>query len=215
MSAAGPPLTPEGWGSRYRAEDTPWDLGRPAPGLLSLLDEGVLAPCRVLVPGCGRGHDALLLADRGFDVVALDYAPEAIRLAEDLAATRGESRVRFLVQDFLCFEAAEPFDLLWEHTCFPALHSSLRQGYARAIARLVRPGGILAGVFFVGSSPGGPPFEATTEEIEALLSPAFEKLAWEPARVRGHTRREEWTYVGRRHSSARHSGGCAPRDRGP
>ena len=40
-----------------------------------------------LVPGCGRGHDALLLAAWGYDVVGLDYSAEAVRrAAENMAA---------------------------------------------------------------------------------------------------------------------------------
>jgi 2-polyprenyl-3-methyl-5-hydroxy-6-metoxy-1,4-benzoquinol methylase len=44
------------------------------------LRDGALRPCRILIPGCGSGHDAATLAGVGFDVTALDYAPEAVQL---------------------------------------------------------------------------------------------------------------------------------------
>src|SRR6266536_984559 len=46
-------------------------------------------PARVAVPGCGRGHDARLLARRGYHVWGFDFAPAAIALARDLAGREG------------------------------------------------------------------------------------------------------------------------------
>jgi thiopurine S-methyltransferase len=38
----------------------------------------------VLVPGCGRGHEARLLADLGFEGIGLDFSAEAIARARQL-----------------------------------------------------------------------------------------------------------------------------------
>ncbi|MEL6712741.1 MAG: hypothetical protein AAFP86_03160, partial [Planctomycetota bacterium] len=61
------------WADRYRAGDTPWDIGGPHPELSIRLQDGRLAPpepgeSRALVPGAGRGHDAIALARRGWQV---------------------------------------------------------------------------------------------------------------------------------------------------
>ena len=40
-----------------------------------------------LVPGCGRGYDAHLLASHGYKVVGLDLAPSATKAAKDWAKT--------------------------------------------------------------------------------------------------------------------------------
>jgi len=51
---------------------------------------------RVLEIGCGTGEEALALASRGVDVVALDPSAEMIRIAESKAKSRGTAgRVKF------------------------------------------------------------------------------------------------------------------------
>ena len=53
---------------------------------------------RVLVPGCGLGHDVRLLAEQGASVVGLDIVPKAVRQAQADYAVGDE---RFEVADFL------------------------------------------------------------------------------------------------------------------
>ena len=51
---------------------------------------------RVLEIGCGTGDEALALAQRGVDVVAIDPAPEMVRIATEKAEERGLTmRVEF------------------------------------------------------------------------------------------------------------------------
>jgi len=71
-------LTREGWQSRYESGATGWDRGKPNPALLRWL-ENDLQPCRILVPGCGRGHEVVELASRGFKVTALDYTKAPVQ----------------------------------------------------------------------------------------------------------------------------------------
>lgn len=96
LSAHGPK-----WSSLWDESYTPWDRGGPSLALydvilsradlippavnLSALDDPgrPARPPRALVPGCGRGHDALLLAAMGYDVVGLDFAPGAIKEAAE------------------------------------------------------------------------------------------------------------------------------------
>ncbi|WXK34156.1 hypothetical protein IHE32_10810 [Mycetohabitans rhizoxinica] len=47
-------------------------------------------------------------------------------------------------------------------------------GYAARITALVPPGALLAGFFFVGATPKGPPFGIERDVLLALLSPSFE-----------------------------------------
>ena len=62
--------TPEFWEDVYARGGDGWELGRPAPPLVDILDTTPPPRGRVAVPGCGRGHDARLLAQRVHDVVA-------------------------------------------------------------------------------------------------------------------------------------------------
>jgi hypothetical protein len=56
-----------------------WDIGKPHPGLMELLNNDRLALGRVLIPGCGLAHDTIALAEKGFEVLAFDFSTHAIR----------------------------------------------------------------------------------------------------------------------------------------
>jgi hypothetical protein len=42
------------------------------------------------------------------------------------------------------------------------------------MAALLKPGAVLAGFYFLGSTPKGPPFGIERSELDALLTPYFE-----------------------------------------
>ncbi len=131
------------WQQRFERGDTPWDRGAPGPQIAAWLAAGVLAAGqRVLVPGCGSGHDVLALAQAGCHVTALDLAPAALGLTRSRLAAAGRTAV--LVEgDALRWQPAQPFDAVYEQTCWCALHPDHWVGYAAQLQRWVRPGGRL------------------------------------------------------------------------
>jgi SAM-dependent methyltransferase len=160
------------WNELYARGETPWDRGTHAPALDVLLQKRPqLFAGRVLVPGCGLGHDARWLAGHGCEVVALDIAPLAIERAKQLEPS---GRVDFRLADLLGLPAdlCGSFDWVWEHTCLCALDPPLRQTYIAAVRSALRPGGAVAGVFYMNPDldPGetGPPFGITLDELLAL-----------------------------------------------
>ncbi len=95
------------WEARYQSGDTPWDKGRAHPALLEWLANNSLTG-RVLVPGCGVGHDVRAIAAQpGTDVTGLDLAPSAIA-----SATRWTSspNVHYRLGDFLKDPPAGDYD---------------------------------------------------------------------------------------------------------
>jgi methyl halide transferase len=63
-------LTAEAWEQRYQKNSDRWDLGCPAPPFINLLaSTNAPQPGKIAVLGCGRGHDALLFAEAGFEVI--------------------------------------------------------------------------------------------------------------------------------------------------
>jgi 2-polyprenyl-3-methyl-5-hydroxy-6-metoxy-1,4-benzoquinol methylase len=66
----------------------------------------------VLDVGCGPGHYAVALAQRGVSAVTgIDFAPAMVELARTRAAAAGVAeRCTFIVGDFLTHEFAAPFD---------------------------------------------------------------------------------------------------------
>lgn len=71
----------DGWEKSWRQGVTPWDLGQPTPILLHLLQTASLPKGRVLLPGCGSGHDVIAIASPDRYVVGLDISESAIEIA--------------------------------------------------------------------------------------------------------------------------------------
>jgi SAM-dependent methyltransferase len=174
--------TPGFWEGLYAGGNDGWELGGPAPPLAAWLDAGgAFAPAapgdaaRVAVPGAGRGHDARLLARRGYRVWGFDFAPAAVAEAARLAAAEGVA-VAFEQRDIftLAGDYAGRFDGVWEYTCFCAIDPARREEYARLVHALLRPGGTLLGCFYpLREGADGPPFPVSREGIERALAPWF------------------------------------------
>jgi methyl halide transferase len=197
--------TAESWEAIYRAGDTGWDIGAAAPAFRDLCAQPPpwLTRGRLLVLGCGRGHDAALFAQNGFDVTAVDFAASAIREGRALYGDRFPT-LKFVEADILRMPAEfdETFDAVLEHTCFCAIPPNLRPDYVRAVARLLRPGGILFGLFyrFDTEDGDGPPFCVSREGIEADFKGAFEIISWStPARSHGQRAGRERLVVAKVH----------------
>ncbi len=174
LAAAGPGVD---WEARYQSHDTPWEKGFAAPPLVEWLGKNSLSG-KVLVPGCGTGHDVRAIARSGVEtVIGLDIAPSAINYAEDQPRVSGE---RYRLANFLALppELVGAFDWVFEHTCFCAIHPSLRSTYVRAAAASLVPRGRLLAIFYldVGDRDGGPPFGTTKAELDELFGPTFEML---------------------------------------
>ncbi|KAJ0301139.1 hypothetical protein COL5a_011186 [Colletotrichum fioriniae] len=88
----------EKWSAFWEEKFTPWDRGGPSLALLDIITTrpDLIPPPpapspagqqqkkpTALVPGCGKGHDALLLANLGYDVLGLDFSPTAIAEAKE------------------------------------------------------------------------------------------------------------------------------------
>lgn len=170
------------WEQRYQEKTTRWDLGQAAPAFVSLLNsQPTLSPGRTAVLGCGRGYDALLFAENGFEVLGFDFAPSAIAEATSLAQAAG-STATFLQRDIfdLATEFPQNFDYVVEHTCFCAIPPERRPEYVQLVRSLLRPKGELIALFFTHNRPGGPPFGSTPTEIVQYFEADFEILSLEP-----------------------------------
>lgn len=157
--------------------DTPWDKGAAHPVLADLLTENVLRG-RVLVPGCGSGHDVRALAGAGLEVVGLDIAPLALERARAFAKAGAETyRIADLFE--LPPDMRGAFDGVFEHTCFCAIDPARRADYVAAVSSALRPGGRLLAVFYAEPEHDGdgPPFGCRPEELDVLFGGVFRLLA--------------------------------------
>lgn len=164
------------WNARYEAGDTPWEKGGAHPALAALVEAEQLAG-KVLVPGCGSGHDVRALAARGLEAVGLDVAPLAI------ARARGHppaGREAYVLGDLFGlppeFEGA--FDAAFEHTCFCAIDPARRADYAAAVYAALKPGAKFLAIFYADPDHGeGPPFGCSRAELDGLFAGRFRLIS--------------------------------------
>jgi SAM-dependent methyltransferase len=164
----------ERWEGRYRTGDTPWDTGRPSSELQRVIAEDHIAPCAALELGCGTGTNAVWLAQRGFDVTALDISPLAVERAGQRAAVAG-ANVRFLTADALADpDVGGPFGFFFDRGCYHIVRDMNLTGYLRLLESTLRPGA--TGLVLAGNARlprTGPPI-VTEDEIRRELGRLFE-----------------------------------------
>lgn len=186
-------LTADFWEGRYQQGTARWDLGEPAPPFVTLLHApDAPKPGRIAVLGSGRGHDALLFAECGFDVVGFDFAPSAIEAATAAAQSRHLS-AQFLQRDIfeLPKEFSHHFDYVLEHTCYCAILPEQRADYVRVVRSILRPHGELIALFWAHARSGGPPFGTTPNEILQQFSPSFDTVSFTRATNSVESRKNE------------------------
>lgn len=102
----------------------------------------------VLELGCGEGHYARLLAQRGYIVTGVDVSPTAVAWAIEKTRQTGES-VTYLVADLSQpgLLPGKMFDLIVDGNCLHCIIGQDRASFLGNVFRLLRPGGL----FFVSS----------------------------------------------------------------
>jgi SAM-dependent methyltransferase len=155
------------WDTRYRGGVTPWDAGGVPPTLLRWLAQHPAG--KVLIPGCGSGYEVRAFAEHGHDVLAIEFSEAAIEAARQ--RLEGLSS-RVVKADFFALEGG-PFDLVYERAFLCALPRSLWPRWAARVAQLLRPGGELAGFFYLDDNLRGPPFGIARERLDELLGKDF------------------------------------------
>lgn len=104
------PNDPKAWDQAWIDSTTPWDASRPQPALVELLEgahdadnkvadlKGNLVPVSqaipkgdgtAVVPGCGRGYDAKVFAERGFTSYGVDISSNAVAAANKVSFAGG------------------------------------------------------------------------------------------------------------------------------
>jgi hypothetical protein len=165
------PAQPSFWDERFERGFTPWDQAgvQPAFEVFAVAHPGL----PVLIPGCGNAWEAGWLAERGYDVRAIDFAPAAVARARSALGSHAA-----IVEQADFFTYQPPFTAGWifERAFLCALPKALRSRYAARMARLLPAGGLLAGFFFLGDTPSGPPFGIDRSELDGLLTPHFELI---------------------------------------
>lgn len=157
-----------------------------------LSDAGLARDMRVLDVGCGAGDVSMLVADMvgsGGAVVAIDRSKDALAIARERAQAAGHDNIEFREGSAEAFTTQVPFDFAIGR--YVLVHQPDPASFIRAIAKNVRPGGVVAfhepGVYDKHNQTV-PPI-ALWSEIFDWISTAFQSVMTHPdagARMAGH-----------------------------
>jgi SAM-dependent methyltransferase len=172
------------WDERFLRGFTPWDEGATPGALVRWLAANAPMPgTRVLIPGAGSAHEVAAFAAAGCNPLALDISHAAVQRAKDALG-----RHSHLVElgDAFAYTPIEPFDWLYERAFLCALPPDVHEHWAAMARRVVKPGGLLMGFFFLRAQDGikGPPFAISPAALDALLAPRFVRVHDEPYETR-------------------------------
>ena len=170
--------TSQFWSEIYQQQEPAWDLNEPAEAFKDMLPRLKLPKSRILVLGCGYGHDAALFAQAGHVVTAVDFSADALKVAR----SKYSHLTSLTFEQMDIFDAPHDwnfsFDLIIEHTLFCAIDPMKRNNLVTLWKRLLHEEGQLMGVFFSMFKRFDPPYGATEAELRALLIPHFQFLFW-------------------------------------
>jgi SAM-dependent methyltransferase len=187
------------WNESYASGELPWDTGQPEPVLVEFVTSGAVTPGLALEIGAGTGTNAIWMAERGFDVLAVDISPLAI----ERAGTKMEARAlrcRFAVWDFLAETPPQgPFQFVFDRGCFHVFDEpGERERFAANVAAALAPGGLWLSL--IGSTEGparefGPP-RRSAREVTLAIEPALEIVELRSAEF--HHNIKAWSCLSRR-----------------
>jgi SAM-dependent methyltransferase len=192
------------WNESYASGQMPWDSGEPEPLLVDFVTSGRVAPAPTLEIGAGTGTNAIWLAERGFEVLAVDVSPLAIERAQ--AKLEGRALpCSFLAFDFLAAPLKDDrFKFVFDRGCFHVFDEAAeRQQFASRVAAALAPGGLWLSL--IGSTEGPPravgPPRRSARELVLAIEPALEIVELRSAEFRGSDAKA-WFCLSRRRTMA-------------
>jgi SAM-dependent methyltransferase len=160
------------WNERYAAQPVLWKAD-PSPFLGGEL--GDRPPGRALDLGAGEGRTALWLAERGWQVTAVDFSDVALARGQERLGGLGlDGAVEWVCADLVGFDpTGGTYDLVL--LLFVHLPPPERRRLLRLAAATLTPGGMVLVVGYhpvdspTGEAAGGPPNRYTPADIAADL----------------------------------------------
>ena len=184
------------WRESWRAGRTAFHRPAVHEDLVAHHDEVLGGARRILVPLSGRSLDLAWLAERGHEVVGVEFVQEVVDayLAErglDAAAAPlgpfrayAAGRLTILAGDMMAAtpELVGTFDGAWDRAALVALPPAERPRYAAVVRRLLAPGArMLLQTFACDRAPDvGPPYAVPEDEVRRLYPDAEIRLLGEP-----------------------------------
>ena len=159
------------YGALYRTGLAPWDIEGPQPSLIDAEAAGFVSGT-VLDLGCGRGGNAVFLAERGYTVSGIDLVPTAVSAARRLAAQRRVS-VSFSAGDVFQIAETKRYDTLLDFGLLHRFQGDAATTYLHKLSRLADEGASLVFQCFSERAPnwaGFAPRRFTEPELRGLFA---------------------------------------------
>lgn len=138
-------LTRKKKGGYPSKEEAPWGGDNPADELVYLVKNRLIQPCRVLDIGCGYGRNSNWLAEKGFNVSAIDIQSKAIEEAKKTAREKGLGCVDYNVANALDlpYKDQEMEFVIDYGTSHYYSKKEKQQKFEKETARVLKSGGLL------------------------------------------------------------------------
>jgi SAM-dependent methyltransferase len=176
----------------YQVGAPPWVIGEPQPAIVALEQTGAIGG-RVLDAGCGLGEHTILLAALDYDVLGIDFAPNAIDQARANAAAKGID-ARFEVADAMNLDSEPGYDTVIDSALFHIFGDAAdRARYVSSLHGAIRPGGMLHLLALSDAGRGFGPVVSEAQVRDAFVD-GWELMALDTTTYRGT--------VGEMHSAA-------------
>lgn len=149
----------------------PWDTGVSPPELLEFIQNH--KPGRAIDIGCGTGTNVITLAQAGWQVTGVDFAPRAIKLARQKVKNAGV-QAELSVRDATRLEGISgPFNLAFDLGCFHTIQQDNRTEYLKQLDRILAADGfwLMYGFLKPDTGRAGPGLtEAEIKQISTRLT---------------------------------------------
>jgi SAM-dependent methyltransferase len=180
-------------------EELPWNIETPPDILIELVESVTVKPCKAVDLGCGTGHYAMYLAQKGFDVTGIDISPTAIKLSQE-KAEKERVTCKFMVADVLgnLNEVKDTFDFAYDWSLLHHVYPEKRINYIENVNRILNSGGHYLSVCFSEKDPlfggsgkyretplGTVLYFSSEEELKELFSGYFRIIELKTIKIEG------------------------------
>ena len=157
-------------------------IGEPQPAIIALEQAGLIRGS-VLDAGCGTGEHTILLTRLGYDVLGIDFAPEAVAQARRNADEKGVG-ARFEVADAMNLPGEPRYDTIVDSALFHIFDDGDRPRYVASLHNACTPGGVVHVLALSDQGRGFGP-QVSGETIRDAFGDGWELEALEPTTYRG------------------------------
>lgn len=166
----------------YRSGTPPWVIGEPQPAIVALEQRGLIRG-RVLDLGCGAGEHTILLAGLGYDVLGVDFAPNAVAHARENAAARGVD-ARFDVADAMNLGTSPTYDTVVDSALFHVFDEADRARYVANLLGATEPGALVHVLALSDAGRGFGP-QVSEADVRTAFGAGWEVEALDATTYRG------------------------------